>query len=172
MQFKWTLVCLAVPQQSKPSSLGSSRADVGCCADVHHGQAGTMRDRTVQREARRWCGTSSWYSTRWRGRRTTQGRPHGDPSPVPLLAPGGGDPSLPGRRMDESRYCFWAGNMQRLVGTKGPYLASVDAVLDEAIARVIIVPHAVSLLCCSCSPSCPARHCGAFATRSAVRTRK
>lgn len=172
MQFKWTLVCLAVPQQSKPSSLGSSRADVGCCADVHPGQTGTMRDRTVQREARRWCGTSSWYSRRWRGRWTSQGQPQGDPSPVPLLPPGAETQDFQIDGWVKVVTAFGPEICKRLVGTKGPYLASVDAVLDEAIARVIIVPHAVSLLCCSCSPSCPVRQCGALATRSAVRTRK
>lgn len=41
---------------------------------------------------------------------------------------------------------FGPESCKRLVGAKGPYLASLDASPDEVVARVIIVPHDMSFL--------------------------
>lgn len=95
--------------------------------------------------------------------------------PVPSSAPWGPRPPrlLKDGWMVESRYCFWAGIMQEARGARKDHtwLLLMQGP-DEVIARVIIVPHDMSLLCWLTSPGCLARQNDDLATRSAVRTRK
>lgn len=100
-----------------------------------------------------------------------------EPLPSALLHPpphGGRDPRLLiDGWMVESRYCFWAGIMQEARGSRKDHTWRLLMQRpDEVIAKAIIVPHDMSLVCRLSGPGCLARQNDDLATRSAVRTRK